>query len=307
MKLYYWRSKHGNFGDDLNPWLWPRLLGDLLCGDDTVLFVGIGTILDNKIPSSPIKVVFGSGCWGHALPIINHGRWRVYCVRGPRTAKALCLPPELAVTDPAALVRVVLKHEFSKHHRVSFMPHHESPLYADWRSLCMEAGIHYIDPCGHVETVMRDIGESELLLADAMHGAIVADALRVPWLPTRVYDRRDDFKWWDWLASLELQHRFARFPRLWSSEGFVHRLRQSEKLAHFWRAIGPTGWRVAEKLGDTWGRVRGEAWRRRALIALKRASQMEPMLSLDNVLQARIATLMERLELLKQERRMGRI
>ena len=36
MKLYYYKAPLGNFGDDLNPWLWPRLLPDIFDDDGRV-------------------------------------------------------------------------------------------------------------------------------------------------------------------------------------------------------------------------------------------------------------------------------
>ena len=43
MKLHYFRSPHGNFGDDLNAWLWPELMPDVWDdGRDGITFVGAG-------------------------------------------------------------------------------------------------------------------------------------------------------------------------------------------------------------------------------------------------------------------------
>ena len=87
--LYYCKIASGNFGDDLNPWLWSRLAPEVCQVENKTLFVGIGTILTCRIPVEPIKMVFGSGCWGHGpLPRLDD-RWKVYCVRGPLTAAPL--------------------------------------------------------------------------------------------------------------------------------------------------------------------------------------------------------------------------
>ena len=46
MKLVYYQDPKGNFGDDLNPWLWERLLPGRLDDDPSELLVGMGTILE---------------------------------------------------------------------------------------------------------------------------------------------------------------------------------------------------------------------------------------------------------------------
>ena len=61
MKLHYFKAPNGNFGDDLNPWIWNRLAPDLLDGDPATLFVGIGTLLNDQLPSARHTVVFGTG------------------------------------------------------------------------------------------------------------------------------------------------------------------------------------------------------------------------------------------------------
>jgi len=80
--LYYHQDPQRNFGDDLNPWLWQRLLPGQFSGtvahdprargvvaDDEVLFVGIGTLINTRVPTGPRKVVFGSGAEETFLPI----------------------------------------------------------------------------------------------------------------------------------------------------------------------------------------------------------------------------------------------
>ena len=52
MKLFYWKEDQ-NFGDAMNVWLWPRLLPSNLDADDSTLFVGIGTLLNHRVPVAP--------------------------------------------------------------------------------------------------------------------------------------------------------------------------------------------------------------------------------------------------------------
>src|SRR5437588_2062474 len=84
----YWVLDHGNFGDDLNPWLWSRLAPEVCEQSDPTVFFGIGTILSRSAPPEPIKVVFGSGCGTGLGPKLDK-RWFFYAVRGPLTAAKL--------------------------------------------------------------------------------------------------------------------------------------------------------------------------------------------------------------------------
>ncbi|MGI8588346.1 MAG: hypothetical protein ACR2M0_11780 [Chloroflexia bacterium] len=210
MKLLYYEDPAGNFGDDLNPWLWPRLAPDLLDGDGQTLFVGIGSILDERIPAVPLKVVFGTGIGYGRLPSIDES-WKIYCVRGPLTAQALGLPADLALTDPAALVSAVVRPDVPKLHAVSLMPHFRTSGRAkgqgvDLETVCNDLGVNYINPSGGVEATIFGLQSSNLVIAEAMHGAIVADALRVPWVPVQIYDQISSLKWWDWCKSLGLEY-----------------------------------------------------------------------------------------------------
>jgi len=57
-----------------------------------------------------------------------------------------------------------------------------------------------------VQKTLTAIQQSRLLIAEAMHGAIVADALRVPWIPIRFHKHILPFKWRDWCASLNMSY-----------------------------------------------------------------------------------------------------
>ena len=49
MHPYYWESDHGNFGDDLNLWLWDFLLPGFRKVHPEVLLVGVGTVLNEVL------------------------------------------------------------------------------------------------------------------------------------------------------------------------------------------------------------------------------------------------------------------
>lgn len=204
MKLHYYQGLNGvgNFGDQLNPYLWSRLLPDLeRRGSPEWIFVGIGTLLNERLPKAKRTIVFGAGVgYGSAVPSPDPS-WQVYFVRGPRSATALGLSSRAALTDPGILVARVWREQPRARRRCAFMPHWNNAN--SWvQRLCHDVDIAYIDPRWPVEKVLRSIAESRVLLSEAMHGAIVADALRIPWIPIRSGSGVLTFKWLDWCESI---------------------------------------------------------------------------------------------------------
>ena len=73
-----------------------------------------------------------------------------------------------------------------------------------WARVCEALGIHYIDPIEPPDSIIQDIGQTEIMICEAMHGAIVADALRVPWIPINSHESVLAFKWVDWLSTINV-------------------------------------------------------------------------------------------------------
>ncbi len=213
MKLHYF-SAVPNFGDALNPWLWPQLIGDLLDADESRLFVGIGSILNPRVPRASSYHVFGSGCGYGPIPLVDH-RWRFHAVRGPLSARALALPADAAVTDAAYLLRTVPLPAPRPGAPIGYMPHFEAMPRVPWRQLVEGLGLRFIDPVAPVPEVIAEIRGCSNVLAEAMHGAIVADACGVPWIPVATGRHVADFKWRDWLATVDLEYRPRRLARLY--------------------------------------------------------------------------------------------
>ena len=235
MKLFYYKTENPsrNFGDEINPWLWPRLIPWLDNCKQTV-FVGIGTMLNNAIPQwideAKTVIFFSTGAgYGNRFRPKNQSNWRIYCVRGPLSAQRLKLSPEISVTDGAALLMRYFPAiaTTERTYKTAYMPHfrHGSPQI--FREVCRQTGIHYIDPAKDVEAVIAEISQSKLLISEAMHGAIVADALRVPWIPVRTNPRILPFKWRDWCASVEqpYQPQIIRGAKVLSYQDYVYSTR----------------------------------------------------------------------------------
>lgn len=210
MKLTYFQGTPTNFGDELNVTVWQSLLpADFFDQDSDVLFLGIGSIIQDIYPKNVRKVVVGSGFAGaySTRPDVHDGTWDIRFVRGPETCKALDLSPDLAITDAAVLLRATELPKPASGIGVAFIPHYESVERGAWQRVCDLAGIHFIDPTGSTETVLAEIRGAELVIAEAMHGAIVSDALRTPWIGVKTMHHVHRKKWFDWTASLDIKYQ----------------------------------------------------------------------------------------------------
>jgi succinoglycan biosynthesis protein ExoV len=215
MKLFYYRDERGNFGDDLNPWVFYQYAPNVFNGEGDHL-VGIGTLINSRAPAQGKKHVFGSGVGYHQAAKINDD-WHFLFVRGPLSAQALKLPEDKGVTDPAILLADMVG-RCEQRNLISFMPHQVSAMNGDWKGICEQLGITYLDPAGEIHENLHLINRSKLVLADAMHAAIVADAMRVPWVPVKAYGHILDFKWQDWCQSLGMNYQPISVPEYWTLE-----------------------------------------------------------------------------------------
>lgn len=207
MELYYYQTEKGNFGDDLNRWLWDALLPGWRDVHPEKMLVGVGTLINNStLPRGMAKVVMGSG-WGYgAVPDAQlMGECTFYAVRGPRSAAALGLPPERGVIDPAALLPLLP--EFQGIRRAGpaiFIPHHESLHRQDWAAICRRAGVDFVSPETEARAMIRRLAAAPLVITESMHGAIIADAFGTPWQGVAIARKFFPAKWADWGDSVGL-------------------------------------------------------------------------------------------------------
>lgn len=218
MILYHWQGVSSNFGDELNTVLWPRLLPDFFDEDPSIRFLGIGSVLDQRHAAQAIKLVAGSGYGGYERKPDLDESWVIHWVRGPRTAAMLGLPKTLALGDPAILVPKAMDVPTADGRDIGFMPHFESMARGAWPRVAALAGVRLIDPRDPPLAILAAIGRCRLLLSEALHGAIVADALRVPWIAIRPLARIHRAKWSDWADTMDLRPRFLALPASTLSE-----------------------------------------------------------------------------------------
>jgi succinoglycan biosynthesis protein ExoV len=311
MTPFYWESTHGNFGDDLNLWLWDFLLPDLRKKHPETLLVGVGTVLNRLIlPPTGHKIVIGSGFGYGTLPDMSDRRqWDIRCVRGPLTAEKAGLPASLGIIDPAVLVTEMPEfRNVAKSGRQTFVPHWESAAVGLWPDICKTVGLSYLDPRGEAKSVIREIAQSSLVIAESMHGAILADAFRVPWVPVSTSPSINSFKWNDWAQTVGVTYAPRHVPVSTRAEAVA-------KGARFWgvdferptaRADDDASGRggtaaIAEPRQTSLRLMAKQALATPSALALWQAKRSKPQLSADSVLASRKQQLLEVIDTVRRD------
>jgi succinoglycan biosynthesis protein ExoV len=194
--------------------------------------IGIGSILDGRLNHlEGTKLVMGTGYRPTRLGMPDLTSCRIGFVRGPLSARALGLPDATAIADPAVLFGFDYSRSDAIEDRPAFMPHVGTHERFDCSRLAETAGVTLIDPSAPVDDVLRAISRAPRIVVEAMHGAILADAMGVPWTRLSLFNRTlegraaVDFKWQDWGASLNLDvEPAAEAPLPWPGRTAVRRL-----------------------------------------------------------------------------------
>lgn len=241
MELFYYRDPHRNFGDDLNAVLWPHILSARMYEADDLVVVGIGSILNEEwlerfTGGGERIVVLGTGT-SYGAPPADVVNWSVLAVRGPLTAAMIGMP-DRAVTDGAILLAdaPALIGPPRERTDILFMPHHRSVRAAPWEAIAQAAGMRYVSPQQPVDAVLAAFARAKLVVTEAMHGAIVADTLRIPWLPIVIAPTIDEFKWRDWCGSMNLPFRPA-----YVAAGDAHDARRHARMRRILADAGIAG------------------------------------------------------------------
>lgn len=200
----------------MNSWLWVELIPDLLAKEDDIRLIGIGSLLARDLDLViGRKLVFGTGS-GYSNPPSPEqaAGWDIRCVRGPLTAHLLGLDPKKSITDGAWLINQIPRYATVPEAKSGtvFVPHWSSAAYGAWNEVCAHAGITYIDPLLDCGKVFEAIAKAELVLAESLHAAIIADYYRTPWIPVVSPGRILTFKWLDWCGSLGIEYKPYMLP-----------------------------------------------------------------------------------------------
>ncbi|WP_341509416.1 polysaccharide pyruvyl transferase family protein [Photobacterium damselae subsp. damselae] len=200
-----------NVGDDLNFYIFPQLIGNILNDNERDIFLGIGTLLTKnrfkRLENADSITIFGSGAWDSDIPNLTKN-CNIIGVRGYRTAAKLGLPMTTAIGDAAYLLPSVDYPKRNCQGKIGFIPHQSSERYIDWQKLCDDTGLEFITPKQPVEDFLLNIQECKLVITEAMHGAIIADALRIPWVPVKFAPDFCEEKWFDFAEYMGLNIEF---------------------------------------------------------------------------------------------------
>lgn len=131
------------------------------------------------------------------------------------------------------------------------------------------AGITLIDPRDPPLQLLDAIRRCTVLLSEALHGVIVADAFRVPWIAVRPLAAEHRPKWTDWSDTVRLKIRWQRLSassaREWISASRIGSLHHARPLL--------------ERHGTRFDGIAADRFVTRAAAALQQAASAAPQLS----------------------------
>jgi succinoglycan biosynthesis protein ExoV len=221
LKINYFTCDEGNFGDDLNEWIWDRLIPGWRQWDHDVTLLGVGTLINDRLIDElrdANVLILGTGV-GYGDDILRASipeNWDIKSVRGPNSARQLGISETRGLIDPAVMVADFPEFQDQPKSDIPiFIPHHKSVNRHDWSKVCDRHRLQYVSPTSDSIQVIKSIAGAPLVITESMHGAIIADSFRVPWLPIRISPKFNAEKWIDVLESvgLDLEVPFL-FPKV---------------------------------------------------------------------------------------------
>ena len=230
MSLFYYSDfkdlfKSSNFGDDINPFLLGELFDEKILRSPSLSLVGVGTLLNNKnvqaLSEFKKVIVFSSGVGYGELTSDFDDRWDFVCVRGPLSASKVGLAANKAICDGAILLSDYFNVVPEGNREISsvFVPH----IKTHWSSgqvlkeVSERIGMTYLSPDLPRQDFIDQVSNAKVVVTEAMHGAILADTMRVPWVPVSLHEH-NQFKWNDWFLSMGMDYRVAQLtPPIWNT------------------------------------------------------------------------------------------
>jgi hypothetical protein len=208
----YWYAQEANFGDPLGaailrdhgwPVRWAR--------PSEANLVATGSVLHHLPPSSP-ALVLGSGLLGSSVRV-HLPNAVVLAVRGPLTAERLTCSGSFVLGDLGLLAAdLVAEAQTAKQWRVVSIPHYSDRQAPHFMSLShhLRSDSKIIDvQSDTIESIVRNIAASDLVVSSSLHGLVVAAGLGVPavWIASYGDVAGGSFKFDDFYASFGMRRK----------------------------------------------------------------------------------------------------
>lgn len=209
LKLWWYRGKEHNFGDEIPPWLFDKMLNikqknpcDIKKENNVLL--SVGSIM--RLSSANTEV------WGSGIRNIDQSDFskakKYHAVRGPFSRDQLLrLGHECPAVygDPGLLLSKYYFPKISKKYSLGIIPHISE--YSEINKIYGgKKGVSIIDlRTNDIEKVVDSILECESTVSTSLHGIITSAAYNIPtrWLKYSNRINGDDIKFYDFLASLD--------------------------------------------------------------------------------------------------------
>jgi beta-1,4-mannosyltransferase len=242
VKVFYHQGTAPNVGDDLNAILWSKLMPGLDQLRTADWLIGIGTILDERVNHlEGSKLVLGSGLRTAHAPRRFGADVRFAAVRGKHTAARLGLAADVAVCDPGFLVTRLWPDRAAGGDRIGLVPHVYSTRMTEITRVATDAGIEVVSPALPIDEFLAKLKACARVYCESLHGAIFADALRIPWARVRICSHYyegsgvSDFKWADTFSVLGVDsqpmNRIGLLPIKRTWQKLARALRPAQALA----------------------------------------------------------------------------
>ena len=180
----------------------------------------------------------------------------------------------------------------------------------NWNSIAYRAGVRFVSPAKNAQDTIKIIGGARLVLAESMHGAIIADAFRVPWLPLSISPAFNEHKWRDWSESLlldiEFQHFLvglkksrtiaAQFKSAILGRKTIDERPQERRLLPYGTHVAPPFSEKAKESARKWASAFSPAIEAMLVRDLVRVQRERPFLSSDVILRKRQSQISARIE-----------
>lgn len=187
--VFWARSQHKNWGDDLNPWLFEKLTGKkaVYCPHPSCRrFIMVGSILTS---GSNYDTCWGTGLISEKLctPLKLS---KALAVRGPLSAQELeksGIEPPSIYGDPGLIASHLTNFSQNKKYKISIIPHYIDRKEGE--AFAKEKGYNVINVDLPIEKFIEEIACSEQVWSSSLHGIICPESMGIPTMWIKFSDR----------------------------------------------------------------------------------------------------------------------